>query len=238
MSQPLVSIIIPAWNHLPELLECLKSIATQTYRNLEVIVVDDASTDGTGERMSQYQAPFPLKIHLLPVNRGAAAARNEGARLATGEGYLFVDADAVLRPDAIEKMVEVLQKDHTAAFAYSSFRFGWKKFKSRAFDADTLRRGPYIHTTALMRRAAFTGFDESLKKFQDWDLWLTIVERGGKGVWIPEELFTIKTRAEGMSRWLPSFAHRLPWPIFGWMPNEITRYREWEAVIKQKHHIA
>jgi glycosyltransferase involved in cell wall biosynthesis len=238
MSEPLISVIIPTWNHLPELLECLKSLAVQTYRNIEVIVVDDGSTDGTAERMAGYQAPYPLKVHLLPQNRGAAAARNEGARMATGEGYLFLDADTVLRSDAVTTMVDALKKDQTIAFAYSSFRFGWKKFKSRAFDADALRHGPYIHTTALMRRDAFPGFDESLKKFQDWDLWLTVVEKGGKGVWIPEELFRIKTRAEGMSRWLPAFTHRIPWPIFGWTPKEIIRYREWESVIKQKHHIA
>jgi glycosyltransferase involved in cell wall biosynthesis len=237
MSSQLVSVVIPTWNHLPELLECLKSIAVQTYRNIEVIVVDDGSTDGTGDRMSAYQAPFALKVRLLPENRGAAAARNEGAKLAEGVYLLFVDADADLRSDAIEKMVATIEAHPEVAFVYSSFRFGWKKFSSRAFDAQALLRGPYIHTTALVRRESFPGFDATLKKFQDWDLWLTISEKGGKGFWIPEELFTIKTRDEGMSRWLPAFVHRLPWPLFGWMPKEIARYREWEAVIKQKHHI-
>lgn len=237
MSEALVSIIIPTWNHLPELLECLKSLAKQTYRNLEVIVVDDGSTDGTGDRMASYHAPFSLKVHLLPENRGAAAARNEGAKLAAGDYLLFVDADEELKSHTIEKMVATLEAHPEAAFAYSSFRFGWKRFASRGFDAEALRHGPYIHTTSLVRRSVFPGFDETLKKFQDWDLWLTIAEHGGKGIWIPEELFTIKTRAEGMSRWLPSFAHKLPWPMFGWMPKEIARYREWEMVIKQKHHI-
>jgi len=238
MSRSLISIVIPAWNHLQELLVCLQSIDRQTYRQLEVIVVDDGSTDGTRERMMDYRASFPLRVHCLPENQGASAARNEGARLATGEFLLFVDADAVLRPDAIEKMVAALSAHPAAMFAYSSFRFGWKQFKSRPFDASVLKQTPYIHTTALMRRSAFPGFDESLKKFQDWDLWLTICERGGKGIWISEELFRITTRAQGMSRWLPSFVHRLPWPILGWMPQEIERYRKWERVVREKHGLA
>lgn len=234
---PLVSVIIPTWNHLPELLECLKSLARQTYTTFEVIVVDDGSTDGTAERMQGYMAPFPLRVHLMPHNRGAAAARNEGAKLAKGEGLLFLDADAVLVPHAIQQMVQVLLDHPEAAFAYSSFRFGWKQFRSRAFDVAELRKRPYIHTTSLMRKAAFPQFDESLKKFQDWDLWLTIAERGGMGIWIPEELFRIKVRREGMSRWFPSFFHVLPWQWIGWMPQEIERYRHWMKIIKQKHHI-
>jgi glycosyltransferase involved in cell wall biosynthesis len=238
MSVPRVSVIIPTWNHLQDLLRCLKSIERQTYRNIEVIVVDDGSTDGTQERLASYQSTLPLRIYGLPENQGASAARNEGARLAVGEQLLFVDADAVLRPDAIHRMVEVLAAHPEAAFAYSSFRFGWKYFRSRAFDARALTQTPYIHTTALLRREAFPGFDASLEKFQDWDLWLTVVERGGRGVWIPEELFHVTTRAEGMSKWMPSFVHRLPWPLLGWMPKEVERYRHWKQVIQQKHAIS
>lgn len=156
---------------------------------------------------------------------------------AKGAFLLFVDADEILRPHALQHMAEELERHPEAAFAYPAFRFGWKLFRGQPFDVAVLRKGPCIHTTALLRKEAFPGFDETLKKFQDWDLWLTIAERGGKGIWIPDELFSVAERHQGMSRWLPSFVHRIPWPLFGWAPREILRYRKWEGIVKRKHGI-
>ena len=236
MSHPLVSIIIPAFNHKDVLEACLKSIEAQTYSNLEIIVVDDGSTDGTEAAFATRASSCSYRF-VRQENRGAPAARNAGARMANGPFLIFVDADVTLREDAIEWMMKTLEEHPAASFVYSSFRFGGKRFRVGPFDPDALRRGPLIHTTSLIRKDAFPGFDELLKKFQDWDLWLTIIEKGGTGVWIPEELFQVSTRRDGISLWLPSFTHRIPWPIFGWMPQEIARYREWETVIKKKHHI-
>ncbi len=237
-TRPLVSIIVPSWNNGPELILCLKSLDEQSYRPFNVIVVDDASTDDTAAQLAVLHVSFPLTVVSQVERRGAAAARNVGAKIATGEYLLFVDSDEVLRPHAIDRMMIELDRHPEAAFTYPAHRFGWKLFRSRPFDLNALRTAPYIHTTALMRRAAFPGFDESLKKFQDWDLWLTIAERGGKGVWISEELFTINMAKSTMSRWMPSIVHRLPWPIMGWTPRELLRYREWEKIIKKKHRIA
>lgn len=235
--KPLVSVIIPTYNHEAELMECLKSIAIQSYRPFEVIVVDDGSTDRTRERLRETRTWFDMEIVELGSNQGAAVARNRGKERSRGSLLLFVDADADLRPHAIERMATELATHPDADFVYSSFRFGWKLFRSRPFSADDLRKSPYIHTTSLLRREKFPGFDESLKKFQDWDLWLTIAERGGKGIWVPEELFSLKVRRQGMSRWLPSFFHRLPWQIIGWMPRELRNYRKWERIVKEKHQI-
>jgi glycosyltransferase involved in cell wall biosynthesis len=218
-------------------MDCLAALEAQTYRPIDVVVVDDGSTDDTAQRIASFRGSFPLQFIQLTENKGAAAVRNLGARRSEGSLLLFLDADVVLRPHAIARMVEELRKHADAAFVYSSFRFGWKLFKSRPFDADILRKMPYIHTTSLLRRKAFPGFDESLKKFQDWDLWLTVAERGGTGIWIPEELFSIKVRREGMSRWLPSLFHKLPWQMIGWMPRELRNYRKWERVVKEKHGI-
>jgi glycosyltransferase involved in cell wall biosynthesis len=242
--QPLVSVVIPAWNHADTLGACLASIEAQTYRPLEVIVVDDGSADATAARFAErVDAAVPYQFIRLPENRGAPAARNVGATQASGEFLLFVDADAVLIPQAIERMVRTILSHPNARFAYSSFRFGWKTFPCGPFDLEAVRKSPQFHTTSLLRRSAFPGFDESLKKFQDWDLWLTVIEQTTPehqpqaGVWIAEELFQIKVRKEGMSRWFPSIVHRLPWPMFGWMPQEIRRYREWKAVVLRKHQL-
>ena len=234
---PLVSVIVPTWNHGKELIHCLSSLEKQTYRPFEVIVVDDGSTDQTDVLLKGERYSFPFQYIQLDHNKGASYARNLGARRAKGSLLLFVDADATLRPHAIKRMVTELLKHRDATFVYSSFRFGWKRFRSRVFDPQILRKMPFIHTTALLRKEAFPGFDESLQKFQDWDLWLTIADRGGIGLWIPEELFVITVRSEGMSKWLPSFFHKIPWNWLGWMPGEMKKYRYWEDIVKKKHGI-
>ncbi len=233
--RPLVSVVIPVWNHTRELARCLASLKRQTYPSLEIIAVDDGSSDNP--RVVVETSQSPVKFVRLETNRGASAARNEGARLATGEYLLFLDADAVLRPDAVERMAGALAAHPEAAFAYPSFRFGWKLFRSGAFNADRLRREPYIHTTALLRRSLFPGFDESLKKFQDWDLWLSMADQGASGIWIDDVLFTLSVGRKGMSAWLPSFFHHVPWSWLGWMPRELKQYRYWEKVVKEKHQI-
>jgi len=236
MSRPLISIVIPSWNHGAELIQCLATLEVQSYSPFEVIVVDDASTDDTQERLKSVHVKYPLRVIRLETNSGAPVARNRGASQATGEYLLFLDADIELRPHALDVMMQTLQRSG-ADFCYPSFRFGWKLFKGFSFDPERLKHMPYIHTSALMKREVFPGFDETLKKFQDWDLWLTIVEKGGKGVWIPEVLFTVKTRKQGMSQWLPSLFHAVPWHWVGWMPQELRTYRHWENIVKRKHKI-
>ena len=115
--------------------------------------------------------------------------------------------------------------------------WGAKRFRLQPFDREALKKQNYIHTSSLLRRSAFPGFDETLKKFQDWDLWLTMVERGSKGVWIDRELYHIEPREQGISRWLPKIAYMIPWHRLGFQPKEIGRYREAETVVRKKHRI-
>ncbi|MEK7473470.1 MAG: glycosyltransferase [Patescibacteria group bacterium] len=229
---PGISVIIPVFNHAEALTDCLRSLETQTVQDFEIIIVDDGSA-----------VPVANATIRFEKNRGAPAARNEGFRRSKGEYVIFLDADAVLRPDALEKMMKALESHPEADFVYPSFRFGWKTFKGRPFDEKALQASNYIHTSALIRRAAFPGFDESLKKFQDWDLFLTMAERGpapygagrgSRGIWIDEVLFSLKAHGT-MSNWLPSIAYRIPWPIFGWTPRTMKSYREAERIIREKH---
>lgn len=233
----LVSVIIPVYNHAKQAEACLKSLSGQTYRELEVILVDDASTDLATSKLQVYKDWYPYTYLRLPKNQGAPTARNQGFNQSKGAFLLFLDADIVLKPNAIELMVETLNDHPEATYAYPSFVFGWKTFHGRAFDADALKQTNFIHTSALIRREAFPGFDPSLRKFQDWDLWLTMLEKQNRGVWIDQILFHVKTGGT-MSTWMPSFAYKLPWPLFGWTPRAIKRYREAEAVIHHKHHLS
>lgn len=232
-----ISIVIPVYNHAEELVSCLETLSLQTDQAFEVVAVDDGSAVPVAERMKAVHPTFPFRLIRFEKNRGAPAARNEGARQTTGEYLLFLDADITLVPDALARMRKILDENADIDFVYPTLYFGWKLFPGRAFDRDALNVCNYIHTSALVRRRVFPGFDESLWKFQDWDLWLTIVAKGGKGYWIPEPLFRVKVRRNGYSHWLPKIAYRIPWQKIGWAPREVRRYREAEAIIRKKHHI-
>lgn len=189
-------------------------------------------------RVGNQEKPHLMYIRLAQ-NSGAPIARNLGAIYTHAPYVIFLDADAELVPQALETYVQSLEDHPEAEYAYANFRWGRRLFRSRTYDPDMLKQANYIHTSALIRRAAFPGFDPSLKKFQDWDLWLTMAKQGKPGIWVEQELYRIepRRRGTGLSTWLPSFLHRLPWPIFGWMPREIRKYRQAEEVIRKKHQI-
>lgn len=233
---PLISVIIPVYNRLHLLDKALASLARQTYRYFEVIVIDDGSDADVEKVIHPWKERLPIRFERMSTNQGAPVARNRGFALAKGEFVLFLDHDATLERGALECFLRTLQESPGADVAYSAHRFGGKLFPSRAFDAEALLRGNYIHTTSLVRRKVFPGFDPVLKKFQDWDVWLTMLKQGSKKVWIKKSLFSV-TGGGTMSGWLPSIMYRLPWERIGWMPERLKRYREAEAVIKKKHSL-
>ncbi len=229
----MISIIIPLYNQTRQLDRCLASIKAQTYDNFEIIIVNDRSTMKMSKVVDKYKRIFGYRFVLLhnQVNHGAPYSRNKGYKFSNGEYVVFCDADVTMRADMLETMHQALLDNRAAAYAYSSFRFGWKKFRSFAFDPELLRLTPYIHTTALLRRKYFPGFDESLKRLQDWDLWLTILENGGSGIWIDSVLFTVETGGT-MSSWLPSFSYKLmPWL------KTVKKYKLAMEVVKKKHNL-
>ncbi|MDQ7814869.1 MAG: glycosyltransferase family A protein [Patescibacteria group bacterium] len=232
-----IAVVIPCFNHAKELAACLESLTRQTLQPAEVLVVDNVSEDHPEAIAEGFKDSLPLRIIRFTEKQGAPAARNHGAESTTSARLIFLDADVVLETNALAHLSDALDKNAEAAFAYSNFYWDFKKFPSRPWDIAALHKMNYIHTTALVRRKAFPGFDETLKKFQDWDLWLTMAKNGAKGVFVDEYLFRVKQRSSGISSWLPSFIHKVPWPIFGWMPKEIKKYRDAEKIIRMKHGI-
>lgn len=232
--EPTVSIIIPSYQHASVIGACLESIFAQTYTDHEIIVVNDGSTDATEEALVPYMDRI---VYVYQENSGAPAARNRGFRDARGKYLLFCDADIVMRPDCLEKMVHALEDDPDASYAYVSFKFGFKTFRLWPFDAGLLRKMNYIHTTSLIRREHFPGFDESVKRLQDWDLWLTMLEQGHVGIWVPEVLFKAIPHKGGMSLWVPGIVYRIPWRKFGIRLRNVEKFREAEKVMKAKHKL-
>ncbi|MEA2088561.1 MAG: glycosyltransferase family A protein [Patescibacteria group bacterium] len=237
----MISIIIPVYNHAKELGLCLDSVLRQDFIDLEVIIVDDGSQDSLQKVLEEQKEKFNKRDLRLKIihqdNKGANSARNRGFLESSGNYIIFFDADIVMKPIMLKKMRNALKVNSEASYAYSSFKFGFKIFKLWEFDSKKLQQMPYIHTSSLIRRSDFSNFDESIKKLQDWDLWLTMLENGHKGVWIPEILFKVKPRKIGMSFWLPSFFYKIPWQKFGISFNKVRQYENAVKIIKEKHKI-
>lgn len=234
---PRLSIVIPVYQHAEACLRCLVSLTKQTRLPDEAVVVDDGSNDSLETKIVPLfsSLSFPVRFVRLPVNKGAPAARNEGARQTTGEYLLFLDADIELHPTMLELYERSLDANPEIDFVYSAHDFGRKRFSMVPFDVERLKQENFIHTSSLLRRRAFPGFDESLKKFQDWDLWLTMTERGSKGLGLSEVLFQLEPRSTGYSQWLPSFMYSLPWKYLGWTPRLVKKYQDAEKIIRMKH---
>src|SRR5687768_13812201 len=105
MSSILCSIIIPTYNHGSFIDRSVSSALAQTYSNTEVIVVDDGSTDDTGDRLKEYGDKI---IYLRKENEGLGAARNTGIRLSRGRYLQFLDADDTIEKDKLKTQVEIL----------------------------------------------------------------------------------------------------------------------------------
>lgn len=103
MKKPLVSIIVPTYNVEKYIEECIDSILKQTYKNIEVLVIDDGSTDATAYLLKQYEEQVQVTINSL--NHGQGAVRNQGIKEADGKYILFVDADDWIEPTTVETLI-------------------------------------------------------------------------------------------------------------------------------------
>lgn len=222
-----VSVVIPVYNAAKTLARCLESVFNQQGIAVEVIAVNDGSRDESIDILSRYKQRITI---INQTNHGAAHARNQGAKVATAAHIIFVDADTMLATDMLQTMLNALTDHPEASYAYSQFKFGWKTFTLWPFDAVRLKTMPYIHTTSLIKRKCFPGFDVKLKRFQDWDLWLTMLTRGYTGVYVARVLFTVAPGGT-MSRWLPKIIYKIPF-----LPA-VRAYRQAELIVKRKHQL-
>lgn len=231
-----ISVIIPTYQHAGTIERCLEGIFAQSVSPKEIIVVNDGSTDGTEEILEAYKDRVTV-VH--QENQGGNIARNKGFELSTGDLVMFCDADLVMDPDMLKTLREALFTHPEASYAYSAFKFGWKSFQSYPFDGEKLKQLNFIHTSALIRREHFPGFDPAIRRFQDWDVWLTMLSENHIGTFIPKELFhTIEDKSRiGISQWRPSIMHHIPWKRLGWMPRSMRKYEAAKKIIKAKHGI-
>ena len=198
---PKVSAIVPCWNGARWLAEALKSITTQTYRVHEIIVVDDASTDGSGEIARQ----FPALVLRNATNRGEGYSRNVGLRHASGDLVAWLDADDLWLQHHVGTLVGLLQSNPAAAGAFAAVqRFGRRAELIRGYVPLGKPSHVYwqaltdwLHTTigSMTRRSVLLdvgGFDETERYSVDFDLWVRLAR---------SHLFVCTHEVTSMWRW-------------------------------------
>lgn len=136
----LISIIIPIYNVDKFLSRCLESVVRQTYKNLEIICINDGSTDKSQEILHQYSASDDRFIVIEHANKGLSAARNEGIEIAHGQHMFFLDADDYLHPQALEIFYQVAEKSKSpVVISQNICRLGKDKPVKQTYNVDSIK---------------------------------------------------------------------------------------------------
>jgi glycosyltransferase involved in cell wall biosynthesis len=206
MTPPLVSVIVTCYNLGRFLGEALDSVFAQTLQDFEIVVVNDGSTDPMTLRALDALDARRTRVMTSP-NRGLPAAKNLGLAHTTGEYVCALDADDRLLPTLLDKSAAVLSRDPDVAFVSHWLRtFGDEVVEWTPSDCGfpALLDVNTVNGAALVRRSAIEavgGFDETFREgCEDWDLWIALVERGFRGVILPEVLFEYRRRNDSMTR--------------------------------------
>jgi glycosyltransferase involved in cell wall biosynthesis len=211
---PAVSVIIPAYNGVSRYLgQSIESVLAQTFKDIEVIVVDDASIDETARLVASYPE---IRYVRRAVNGGQAAARNEGARLATGRFLAFLDQDDLWEPAFLEETLQVADMDKGAAIIHTDGYQVNERNEVLSYDhamkrtgsiTQLLRGGHDVATSgSLFRRACFEavgGYDEQLTIWEDIDLAIRL-SQSFKIMHLPKPLYRHRLYGHNASREIPS----------------------------------
>jgi glycosyltransferase involved in cell wall biosynthesis len=212
---PLVSIIIPCYNAASFVRDALDSALAQDYDALEIIVVNDGSTDDLETRLAPYMRNPRVKI-LAQENRGLSAARNRGIHASRGVYLKFLDADDWLRRDAVSKQVAAFQNNPALGLVYCDVQRVDAAGKPlddysiantrRILNGDILPSllvgGYFTPNTVLVPRAVLDHvglFDETLSAREDYQLWLRIACEGYLAYFVPEKLAYYRRHASNMT---------------------------------------
>ncbi|MDB8644139.1 rhamnan synthesis F family protein [Streptococcus australis] len=189
----LISVVVTCYNHENYIEQCLRSIFNQTYRNIELIVLDDGSTDSSSEVIQEVlkESPF-VTIFESHENIGVVRTRNKGLNFLNGDYFLFVDSDDFLDDRYVEELYDCAN-NHQADIVYCDL-YNFEKdetyLKAQEFDLHNLLESNYISNCSLVKKTILKGiyYDEKLsgKKLEDYDFFLNlIINNGAKAVYQP-----------------------------------------------------
>lgn len=194
-NQPLVSIVMPIYNYGKMFQKSLESVFKSTYKNIELVIVNDGSTDDyVLNKLNSLKDHPNIKI-INQNNAGPANARNTGIKNSTGEYILPLDSDDMISPDYIQTCLNIIKKDKTISPVYcdtnhvgeingAEVRPEWSK--------ERLLQGPFIVNCSMFSRDAYNstnGYDETMNGWEDYDLWVQMMVNGYVGKRIPKPMF-------------------------------------------------
>jgi len=197
--QPLVTVVVPYYNRADTIDDTIDSLKSQSFTNFEVLLINDGSTEEKSiEKLKEINGPeLKLKV-ITQKNEGVAAARNKGISEANGKYIICLDSDDMLASDFIEKCTVMLEASPEIAFVTTNRQdFGVinKEYTNIEFNPAGLIRNNNVITAAEFRKEAWqeTGGYKSGIGYEDWEFWLSMVEKGWWGRLLPEPLFKYRT---------------------------------------------
>ena len=147
----------------------IRTLYEQTYQEFDIIIIND-------------------------FKENACKARNAGLKMVTTEFVLFSDNDTGWEPNSIWTLYDTLRNNPKASYSYGWYEMGDKIYGKQDWDPELLLRKNYIDTRSLVRTADHPGFDPDIKRLQDYDVWLTMLEKGKTGAYTGQKLFNTWVR--------------------------------------------
>lgn len=212
---PLVSIVIPTFNDGPVLSQAIDCSLNQTYKNIEIIIVDDGSSDNTEQILREKYSG--RVIYVRQENKGPGSARNTGVRYSSGKYVQFLDADDLLDPDKIRIQVELLRDIPETALSYSDYvycdmndstvTYGHRYICPRLQEENpfddilmkwetglSIPMHSFLFDTAIFKDHAIS-FDEKLLTNEDWDCWMDVFALKPEVVYVDKVLAFYRIRS-------------------------------------------
>ena len=180
-----VSIIIPCYNQGRYVAEAIQSALDQTYKNIEIVCINDASTDNTRDVVAKLAEEHKDKIVFIenPENKGVIYSRNRAIDTCSGEYILPLDADDMIKPTYVEKAVKVLAENPEVGVVYCRVEeFGKKKREWAQGNFDDMLLCNCVTNCSVFRKTDFLSvgqYKQYMKNgMEDWDLWLSFMDKG------------------------------------------------------------
>lgn len=232
-----VSVVIPCYNHGKFLGEAIGSVRAQEYPDLDIIVVNDGSTDL--QTLSVFDALDKDVVLIEQSNKGLAAARNRGIQEAAGEFILPLDADDRIGPGFIQQAVAAMAKDHEVGIVYGQTElFGSKTgpWRKPDYAMPEMLFENMIVASALYRKSDWEsvgGYRPAMTHaWEDWDFWLALINLGRKVVRLKDVTFYYRISEESMTSRL-SFNNKLAMMLQLVLRHKSLYLKNWRYVLSR-----